>query len=118
VPLHQDLIEIVGMGVLTKGVVREAETWQWGEGGRHAVDEGAGDRVLLMHGQEQDMRNQEKKLTGDKMWRRELSPVAGGRRSCDLRWTVEEGFDDGESWGKTTARPQGLAMWKESPNGG
>jgi hypothetical protein len=31
------------------------------------VDEGAGDRVLLMHGQEQDMRNQEKKLTDDKM---------------------------------------------------
>jgi hypothetical protein len=31
---------------------------------------------------------------------------------------VEEGADDSESWGKTTAQPWGLPMQKESPNGG
>jgi hypothetical protein len=47
----------------------------------------------------------EKKLASDEKRRRELLTVADGRHSHDLRWTVEEGGDDGESWGKITARP-------------
>jgi hypothetical protein len=63
------------------------------------------------------MRSLEEKLVGDEKRKRELSLAAGGRRSRDPRWTAEEGADDGESWGKTIARPWGLATWKESPNG-
>jgi hypothetical protein len=44
-------------GVLIEGVVGAAET-QWGdEGGQRAMVEGVSDGVLLLHGQEQDMRN-------------------------------------------------------------
>jgi hypothetical protein len=44
-------------GVLTEGVVKVAETRWRDDGGRCAVDEGVRDGVLLLHGQEQDMRN-------------------------------------------------------------
>jgi hypothetical protein len=43
--------------VLTERVVTVAETRQRDSGGWHVVDEGVGDRVLLLHGQEHDMRN-------------------------------------------------------------
>jgi hypothetical protein len=35
----------------------------------------------------------------------------------DPRWPTEEWTDDRRTWGKMTAKKQGLAMWKESPNG-
>jgi hypothetical protein len=37
--------------------------------------------------------------------------------SCEPTRTTEEMTDDGATWGKTTARPRGLAMRKESMNG-
>jgi hypothetical protein len=43
--------------------------------------------------------------------------VAGGGHSCDPRWLAQEWVDDAETWGKTTARTQGLARHEESPNG-
>jgi hypothetical protein len=60
-----------------------AETRWQDEGGWHAVDEAAGDGILLLYGQEQDMRNHEEKLAGDKKQRRELSPAVGGCHSHD-----------------------------------
>jgi hypothetical protein len=36
----------------------------------------------------------------------------------DPVWQAEGVADDGDSWGKTTARTQGLAMRKEKGNGG
>jgi hypothetical protein len=44
--------------------------------------------------------------------------VAGGGHPLDPRWLTDEWADDHETWGKTTARKRGLAIQKESPNGG
>jgi hypothetical protein len=44
--------------------------------------------------------------------------MTGGGHLRDPRWPAEEWADDHETWGKTTARSWGLAMQKESPNGG
>jgi hypothetical protein len=43
--------------VLTKRVVAAAETQRQDDEGWHVVDKGVGDGVLLLHGQEHDMRN-------------------------------------------------------------
>jgi hypothetical protein len=42
----------------------------------------------------------------------------GGGHSCDPQRPAEEWTDDHGMWGKMTAKKRGLAMQKESPNGG
>jgi hypothetical protein len=66
--------------------------------------------------------HQHKEHGGEAQWWRAAKERAftdGGRMS--LVWSKVDsggGGDVGESWGKTTAWQQGLATWKESPNGG
>jgi hypothetical protein len=64
------------------------------------------------------VRSMEEELSGNEKWQGKLSPSAGGGHPCDPRWPAEEWTDDRETRGKTTARKRGLAMRKESPNGG
>jgi hypothetical protein len=57
-------------------------------------------------------------LVGEEEHNREELTVDGGRLSHDPWWTAKEVANDRDSWGRTTARPRGLATWMESPNGG
>jgi hypothetical protein len=44
--------------------------------------------------------------------------VVGGHHLHDPRWAAKEWADDSETWGKATAKTQGLATQKQNRNGG
>jgi hypothetical protein len=69
--------------------------------------------VLLLQGQENNVRNRFGHLVGDEKLDGEELTVDGGRCSRDPMKTT----DDGKTWGKTIARPRRLATRKESRNG-
>jgi hypothetical protein len=66
------------------------------------VDGGVGNKVLLLQGQEEDVRNRFGHLVGDEKHDGEELTVDGSQRSCDLLRMAEEMTDDGKTWGKTT----------------
>jgi hypothetical protein len=103
--LPQNLLKLVGKGVMTPLE-------------RHIVDEGFRDGVLLLQGQEEDMRNQFGHLVSEEKHNREELTIDCGRRSCDPRCTVKEVDNDGDSKGETTARLSGSSRHEESANGG
>jgi hypothetical protein len=66
------------------------------------VDGGVGNKVLLLQGQEEDVRNRFGHLVGDEKHDGEELTVDGSRRSCHLMRMAEEMTDDGKTWGTTT----------------
>jgi hypothetical protein len=81
------------------------------------VDGGVWDEVLLLHGQEQDIRNQFVHLVNEEEQDKEELTIYGGRRPRDPQLMTKERADDGDSWGKRTAQPRRSATQKESRNG-
>jgi hypothetical protein len=81
------------------------------------VDEEVGDEVLLLHGQEQDIRNRFGHLVDKEKHDGEELTIYGGWRLRDPQSTVKETADDVDSWGKMTSQQRRLAMRKESRNG-
>jgi hypothetical protein len=61
------------------------------------VDRGVRNEVLLLQGQEEDVRSWFGHLVGQEKLDREELTVDGGRRSRDLTWTAEEMADDGKT---------------------
>jgi hypothetical protein len=70
------------------------------------VDGGVGNEVLLLHGQEQDIRNTFIHLVDEEEHDGEELTIYGGWRLHDPWSTAKEMTDDGDSWGKTTAQPR------------
>jgi hypothetical protein len=82
------------------------------------VDGEVADGVLLLQGQEEDVRSRVRYLVGDEKHNGEELNIDGGWHSRDPMWRVEETADDGDSWGKTTAQSSRLSRRKKSVNGG
>jgi hypothetical protein len=80
---------------------------------RRALDGGVGDGVLLLHGEEENMRKWFGQFIGDEKLNGEELTINGGWCSRDPRWMVKEVADDGDSWGKTTTRLSRLPRSKE-----